>query len=72
MVHSSHEIKSYRMIMSGCSSTCFNPGTDGQILMKFGVDVMPLPDPYFYIPTIGNSNMADARTCEVEATLAPL
>jgi hypothetical protein len=27
---------------------------------------------YFQFPTIGNTNMADARTCEVGATLAPL
>jgi hypothetical protein len=40
--------------------------------MKFG---MPLDFPYnrtFQFPKIGNTNMADEQTCEVESTLAPL
>jgi hypothetical protein len=42
--------------------------------MKFGMDIVPLESTlksYFSIPTIGNTRMADERTCEVESTLAP-
>jgi hypothetical protein len=41
--------------------------------MKFGIDVIPLEDTStrtFLLSTIVNKNMAEARTCEVGATLA--
>jgi hypothetical protein len=45
------------------------------ILMKFSVVVIPFKDvlyTYFVVPTMGNTNMVDERTCDVEATIGPL
>jgi hypothetical protein len=39
--------------------------------MKFGMDIRQLGTT-FEIPTIGNTNMADEKTCEVGSTLVPL
>jgi hypothetical protein len=39
--------------------------------MKFGMGVTTLTRT-FQFSVIGNNNMVDTRTCEVEATLAPL
>jgi hypothetical protein len=39
--------------------------------MKFGIDMSleATQNSYFSFPTTGNTNMADPRICEVEATL---
>jgi hypothetical protein len=46
------------------------------IFPKFGMIIMPLEDaptvPFLISYGVGNNNMADAQTCEVEATLVPL
>jgi hypothetical protein len=51
---------------------CFGSKIAGIILMEFDVDVMPLRVHRirsFLLPTIGNTNMAEVRTCETAATL---
>jgi hypothetical protein len=66
-LHDVHEMDACRADPVSLSA-CVNSRTVGQILIKFGIDVMPLET----TPTIGNTNMAEARTCEVGATLATL
>ena len=46
----------------------------GPMMAKHGINVMPFdrpPAPVFLIPTICNNNMADVRTWETAATIAP-
>jgi hypothetical protein len=58
--------------LSVCRSEWFNSRTAEQSLMKFGMNIMQLKatkNSNFEFPTIGNTNMADERTCEVGSTL---
>jgi hypothetical protein len=57
-------------------SACLNYTTAGRILIKLGTDVTLrwslTQTRTFEITAVGNTNMADARICEVILTLAPL
>jgi hypothetical protein len=62
-------------VCDGVSVFMCHPISSCEPFTNFSMDIMPLeatPTMYFKMPVIGNKNMADEITCEVEVTLVLL
>lgn len=71
-LHNVHEMNTCR-----ADNDCawFNSRTGGWILIKFGMDIIPLQatlNHTFQFPTVNNTNMEDEWTCKVAVKTAPL
>lgn len=71
-LHDVHNMNTYRAVDVRPSVLVFNFRTAGRMLMNFGLNIMLLEairPSYFSFLTVGNNNIAKARTYEVGVTL---